>query len=200
MLAVSRPARIPDAAWAFEPKLDGWRALVYIDQGRLTVRTRRGRAITEQVPELDGLPAHVGRSCVLDGELVAGSGLPTDFYRLGPRLARRGDHPTNARRLTFVAFDLLWVDDGPTIALPYEERRRQLVDLQLSGPGWATVASLNDPVADVMDACSALSLEGLVAKRLDAPYRPGVRSSAWLKLKTAEWVTVHAPKRIDARR
>ena len=85
-------------------------------------------------------------------------------------------------------------------ALPYEERRRRLVDLQLSGPGWATVASLNEPVADVMDACSALSLEGLVAKRLDAPYRPGVRSAAWLRLKTAEWVTVHAPKRIDARR
>ena len=39
-----------------------------------------------------------------------------------------------------------------------------------------------------------------VATFLDAPYRPGVRSAAWLKLKTAEWVTVHAPKRIDARR
>jgi ATP-dependent DNA ligase len=200
MLAVRRPARVPDAAWAFEPKLDGWRALVYVDDGQLTVRTRRGRTITDQVPELDGLPDHLGRRCVLDGELVAGAGLPTDFYQLGPRLARRGDHLSHARRLTFVAFDVLWVDEGPTISLPYEERRRLLVELELSAPGWATVASLNEPLADVMDACSALALEGLVAKRLDAPYRPGVRSAAWLKLKTAQWLDFHAPRRIDARR
>jgi bifunctional non-homologous end joining protein LigD len=51
-----------------------------------------------------------------------------------------------------------------------------------------------------MAACSTLGLEGMVAKRTDSPYRPGVRSDDWLKLKTADWRAVHAPRRIDARR
>jgi ATP-dependent DNA ligase len=76
MLAVSRPARLPEASRAFEPMLDGWRALAYVGEGRLTLRTRRGRTITDQVPELDGLPEQIRQCCVLDGELVTGAGLP----------------------------------------------------------------------------------------------------------------------------
>jgi ATP-dependent DNA ligase len=51
-----------------------------------------------------------------------------------------------------------------------------------------------------MEACVSLGLEGMVAKPADSPYRPGVRSDDWLKLKTADWRAVHAPKRIDAGR
>jgi ATP-dependent DNA ligase len=81
MLAASRAARVPPAAWALEPKLDGWRALVYVENGRVEVRTRRGRSITEQVPELASLAAAVGRPCVLDGELVAISAALTQSSR-----------------------------------------------------------------------------------------------------------------------
>ncbi len=200
MLAAKRPARVPPASWALEPKLDGWRALVYVEDVQVEVRTRRGRAITEQVPELAGLAEHVGRRCVLDGELVAGAGRPWDFYRVAPRLARRSDHLGNARQLTFVAFDLLWLDDGSTTRLSYTERRQLLEGLDVGGPAWATVGSFDEPVDDVMEACASLGLEGMVAKRVDSPYRPGVRSDDWLKLKTADWHAVHAPRRIDARR
>ena len=51
-----------------------------------------------------------------------------------------------------------------------------------------------------MEARASLGLEGKVAKRTDSPYRPGVRSDDWLKLKTADWRAVHAPRRIDATR
>jgi bifunctional non-homologous end joining protein LigD len=200
MLAASRPARVPPATWALEPKLDGWRALVYVEGGQVDVRTRRGRSITEQVPELAGLAEHLGRPCVLDGELVAGAGRPWDFYRVAPRLARRRDHLKHLRRLTFVAFDVLWLDDQPTVLLSYVERRQILDRLDVAGPAWATVGSFDEPVDEVMEACSALGLEGMVAKRTDSPYRPGVRSNDWLKVKTADWRAVHAPRRIDASR
>jgi bifunctional non-homologous end joining protein LigD len=85
-------------------------------------------------------------------------------------------------------------------ALPYAERRQLLEGLGLAGPAWATVGSFDEPVDDVMKACVSLGLEGMVAKRTDSPYRPGVRSDGWLKLKTADWRAVHAPRRIDARR
>jgi len=64
MLAASRPAHVPPAMWALEPKLDGWRALVYVEDGQVEVQTRRGRSITEQVPELAALGEHLaGRAC-----------------------------------------------------------------------------------------------------------------------------------------
>jgi len=137
---------------------------------------------------------------MLDGELVAGAGRPWDFYRVAPRLARRRDHIAHAERLTFVAFDVLWLDDGPTFLLPYAGRRQFLEGLAVAGPAWATVGSFDEPVDDVMEACASLGLEGVVAKRTDSPYRPGVRPDDWLKLKAADWRAVHAPRRIDARR
>ena len=200
MLAANRPSRVPPATWALEPKLDGWRVLVYVEGGRVEVRTRRGRSITEQVPELAGLAEHVDGPCVLDGELVAGAGRPWDFYRVAPRLALRSDRVTSAGRLTFVAFDVLWLGDGPTTSRPYVERRALLEGLALAGAAWATVGSFDDPIGDVMEACASLGLEGMLAKRSDSPYRPGVRSDDWLKLKTADWRAVHAPRRTDARR
>jgi len=125
---------------------------------------------------------------------VVGSGQPGDFYRLAGRLARRPDR-LGAPSLTFVIFDVLWHADAATIKLPYRERRRLLEALALGGPGWATVPAFEDDVRALMDACDALHLEGMVAKRVDSPYRPGRRSTDWLKLKTAEWKAVHAPLR-----
>jgi bifunctional non-homologous end joining protein LigD len=200
MLASSRPSRVPPASWALEPKLDGWRALVYVEEGGLDVRTRRGRAITEQVPELAGLAEHLGQQCILDGELVAGAGRPWDFYRVAPRLALRRDRLGNAKRLTFVAFDVLWLRDGATTELPYAQRRLLLEGLDVAGAAWTTVGSFDEPVDDVMTACASLGLEGMVAKRVDSPYRPGVRSDDWLKLKTGDWRTVHGPRRVDVNR
>jgi bifunctional non-homologous end joining protein LigD len=67
MLAWSGPVAAPASAWAFEPKLDGWRVLVYID-GDLTVRTRNGHNVTASVPELKPMVAALeGRAVVLDG-------------------------------------------------------------------------------------------------------------------------------------
>jgi len=87
MLASSGTVATPASAWAFEPKLDGWRVLVSID-GDLTVRTRNGHNITASVPELAPMAAALkGRSIVLDGELVARQGRPFDFYGLAPRLS-----------------------------------------------------------------------------------------------------------------
>jgi len=71
MLASSGPVAAPANAWAFEPKLDGWRVLVYMDD-RLTVRTRNGHNVTTSVPELAPMVASLGgRSVVLYGETLS---------------------------------------------------------------------------------------------------------------------------------
>jgi bifunctional non-homologous end joining protein LigD len=187
MLASTQP---PTAAadWAFEPKLDGWRALIYVDEG-VTVRTRTGRDITSYVDNLQAL-ADLGRRMVLDGELVAESGRAGDFYRLGPNL-----RSSSRRDITFVAFDLLVLDDDNLCDRPYRERRRLLDELDLFGPGWCTIRALIGSPRVLLDACASLDVEGVVAKRVDSPYRPGVRSGDWLKLKTVDWKRGHAPRR-----
>src|SRR5947209_7842885 len=137
MLASTQPPTA-GADWAFEPKLDGWRALAYVD-GVVMVRTRTGRDITEHVENLQAL-AGLGRRFVLDGELVAESGRAGDFYRLGPNL-----RSSSRRDVTFVAFDLLVLDQDNLCGRPYHERRRLLENLDLIGDGWCTIRALVGP-------------------------------------------------------
>jgi bifunctional non-homologous end joining protein LigD len=194
MLAASGPIKGDASAWAFEPKLDGWRVLVTVHTGRVAVRTRNGRDATESVPELGAIAdAMAGRAVVLDGELVAHQGRAEDFYGLGARMMAR--HPLAKARATpiaFVAFDVLWLDGDDLTHRPYTERRAALDGLALQGDRWCTVPSYPGDGAELFKACTELGLEGLVAKRLTSRYRPGERSPDWVKAKTVEWKEQHA--------
>ena len=195
MLAVAGPIRGSEHDYAFEPKWDGWRALVSVADGAVAVRTRTGRLVTDAVPELAGLADGLdGRSAVLDGELVAHSGTPSSFYRLGPRMAAGRPALRPAVPLTFVVFDVLWLD-GDVTAYPDEHRRRLLAELELAGPAWCTSPSYVGAGAELFAACTRLGLEGLVAKRLDGRYHAGVRSDVWVKAKCSAWVARHARHR-----
>ncbi len=187
MLASTKHPTI-GADWVFEPKLDGWRALVYVD-GTVKVRTRTGRDITDRVDHPQAL-TDLGRRMVLDGELVADAGKAGDFYLLGPNL-----RASSRRDITFVAFDLLVLDDDNLCDRPYRDRRSALEALNLVGPGLCTIRVLDGSPRDLLDACAELDVEGVVAKRVDSPYRPGVRSGDWLKLRTADWKRGYAPRR-----
>src|SRR5688572_5824676 len=111
---------LPAGRWRLEPKLDGWRAMAHIEDGGVTIRSRRGRDLTGTLPELHRLPPELGRRpAILDGELVVGAGTASDFYRVGPRLARGTRTATRGCPVSFVAFDLLWLDAEPTHQLPY---------------------------------------------------------------------------------
>lgn len=201
MLASAGAIRGDAADYAFEPKMDGWRATLSVAAGRLVVRTRNGHDVTASVPELQPLErAFFGRSVVLDGELVAHKGTPSSFYRLSGRMAaKRASAVDTARQrtpATFVAFDVLW-HDGDVTRLPYTERRKLLESFELAGPAWCTIAAFPGAGAELFAACDQLGLEGLVAKRLDSRYEPGVRSKYWIKAKCAAWLHEHASHRHD---
>jgi bifunctional non-homologous end joining protein LigD len=140
LAAVGEPVRDLDL-WSVEAKWDGWRALVYIEDGRLKVRTRAGRQVADALPELAGLvEALSGRSAILDGELIALVDGVVDFYRLAPRMSYTGRHARWAATqipVTFVAFDLLHLDCQDLTSAPLVERKQLLDDLHLVGPAWA---------------------------------------------------------------
>jgi bifunctional non-homologous end joining protein LigD len=84
--------------------------------------------------------------------------------------------------VTYLAFDLLHHDDRSLLAEPWHVRRTALEALALSGPAWATPPSFVGEGAATLDAMRSRGMEGVVAKRVDSAYVPGVRSRAWTKV------------------
>ncbi len=169
--------RLEGDGWAFEPKLDGWRAVVHVEEGQVAVYTRPGRNVTESVPQLAPLAHVVPAGTVLDGELVAGSGRASSFYRLSPQL--RGGRTT----VSFAAFDLLAIAGRSLVYAPYEERKRLLAELCLLGPAWCTLPVWSDvEVSDLLAACELSWPRGPGAKRVRSRYRPGRRSPDWVTM------------------
>ena len=97
--------------------------------------------------------------------------------------------------VTFVAFDLLHLDGEDLTGLPLVERKHLLDELHLVGPSWVTNGWYPGDGDTLLQVCGELGHEGLVAKRLDAPYLPGRRSRSWLKRKCPAWKRDHAPRR-----
>jgi bifunctional non-homologous end joining protein LigD len=183
------------AEWAVEMKWDGVRALAFIEGGRLRLVSRTGKDITATYPELTGLAsasAVVGgvgsEQLLLDGEIVAFSDGRPDFEALQPRMhvssAEAALRLSRVIPVAYLAFDVLHVDGRPLIALPYSERREILTTVISNGPGRLSPPHFPGPdLDDVRAASVANGLEGVVTKRLDSPYEPGVRSGSWRKLK-----------------
>lgn len=179
MLVASGPLRPDSDKYAFEVKWDGFRALIHAAPNGVTITSRNGHDMTFRYPELLAFAGAVKQSVILDGEIVCldDNGHP-DFAALWFR-SRGASTPA----VCFMAFDALEVGGKDVIDQPYQERRRILEDLELSGPHWCTPEIHIGQGAALFDATKEMGLEGVVAKRLDSRYRPGIRSKAWTKTK-----------------
>jgi bifunctional non-homologous end joining protein LigD len=178
-----------DGAYAYEVKWDGIRAIARLDRGHLELTGRNGTDYTPRYPELRALGGALGaQRAILDGEIVAfdEQGRPS-FERLQSRMHLASDAAAKRRSrdvpVTYVTFDLLWLDGHLTTGLPYRDRRRLLAELDLEGPSWRTPAHHEGDGAALLAATKEQGLEGIVAKRLDSVYEPGRRSAAWIKVK-----------------
>lgn len=195
MLAQGRaqlPAPGAPGGLAFELKLDGYRALVFTGGGRspVLVQSRRGALIQDRFPDLVRAAERLPAGLVLDGELVVGVAGHISFEALQRRAASRG---RTALRLaaempaSFVAFDVLQVNNTPTLKGPYAERRARLEELfaeYAPAPPWLLCRA----TADVRTAQEWLTtwtqqpgVEGLVIKGQSQTYLPGVRG--WYKVR-----------------
>jgi bifunctional non-homologous end joining protein LigD len=190
MLAVlSKTLPLKPENYAYEYKWDGVRAIFRWDGNDLSLQSRNLLDITNRYPEIWPLAEIFGsRPVILDGEIIA---LDDEERPSFARLQRRMhvQDMTAVRRLMkevpvfFVVFDVLWLDGASLMDQPWMTRRDRLEELELSGPAW-----LRSPVqygngAAVLSAAGRMKLEGVVAKKLDSPYRLGVRSPDWLKIK-----------------
>lgn len=189
------PPAAQDGRWGYEFKWDGVRAVAAVHDGALTLWARSGTDISVRYPELARLPdALAGHDAVLDGEVVAldDRGRP-DFGALQTRMHRTGPEVRRlaaAAPVTYLVFDLLAWDGEDLLHAPYAERRRRLDALGPGGHRWVTTPWFRGGGADVHAASRENGLEGVVAKRLDSPYRPGSRGPEWLKVKNVRTQSV----------
>ncbi|MCK5945466.1 MAG: ATP-dependent DNA ligase [Planctomycetes bacterium] len=172
----------------FELKWDGVRAVSYVEHGSLRMHGRRRRDLATRYPELAFL-AELPSGCVVDGELVVlrDDGRP-DFRAILSRenaSARSVDAAMRRHPVVYVAFDLLYERGQPLLREPLRARRERLQAL-VAAAG-APRLMLSDGVVgqglSLFEAARSQELEGIVAKRLDAPYLPGERGDAWQKIK-----------------
>jgi bifunctional non-homologous end joining protein LigD len=193
MLATAGQLPDDDAGWGYEFKWDGVRAVAAVRGGRLTLFSRKGTEITVRYPEVARLPpALSGHEAIVDGEIVAmdDRGRP-DFGALQNRMHRTGPEVPKmaaAKPVTYLVFDLLEWDGENLLDRPYAERRARLDDLGIAGHRWVATPWFEGNGTgvgpDVLSASEENGLEGVVAKRLASPYRPGLRSPDWRKIKT----------------
>jgi ATP-dependent DNA ligase len=185
---------LPEGDWQYEPKWDGFRGVLENDGGELALWSRNERPLLRYFPELrplgDLLPPH----SALDGEIVIERDGRLEFDLMQMRL-----HPAESRirRLSaeipaqFIAFDLLLWKGKPVHELPLEKRRRELEKV---AKGFRLSPTTRDRkvAAGWLDGLDAIGLDGVIAKRLGMPYRPGSREAvAKVKAhKTADCVVI----------
>ena len=177
--------------WRYEPKLDGYRVIAFVNAGTVRLQSRRGLDLTGCFPEIVAeLAAHPAGQMVLDGEIVAlgADGRPS-FNALQNRAQLKSAAEIAAAQRTspvvLVCFDLLHFAGLNLRAAPYGDRRRYLAQCLLPGAHLQLVHA-SENAEELYTASLALGFEGVVGKRLDSPYRAGKRSNEWLKLKAEE--------------
>lgn len=196
MLAKLTP-EIPNGdGWLYEPKWDGFRAILFFDGKEIYLQSRDLKPLARYFPELvRGLPKALPGPIVLDGEIVIMGPDGLDFGALQMRL-----HPAESRvRMLagqtpagFVAFDLLALGETDLRSTPFGERRRKLEEALVSAPPPLFLTPATDDrvlAQDWFDRFEGAGFDGVVAKRTDMGYRPGVRAMAKIKhLRTVDCV------------
>jgi ATP-dependent DNA ligase len=182
---LARPVpQIPEGPFSFEPKWDGFRSIVFLDQGEVEIGSRNERPMTRYFPEVaEALTANLPPRCVVDGEIVIpdASGRRLDFEALLQRI-----HPAASRVALlaeqtpahFVAFDLLALDDADLCEQPFEQRRAALEQAlaQARSPVHLTPATTDrDLAGQWFQQFEGAGLDGLIAKPLDGVYQPDKR-------------------------
>jgi bifunctional non-homologous end joining protein LigD len=199
MLAV--PGPVPSGpGWGYEFKWDGVRVVADVAGRRVRLISRNLKDMTSCYPELAALGDLAGaRRLVVDGEIVTldpADGTPS-FARLQFRMhvAKPSAQLLASIPVRVYLFDVLEIDGRAATDQPYRRRRELLDELNLSGdlvqtPPWFTDS---DRGQDLLTVARDSGLEGVVAKRLESPYRPGRRSSDWVKtplVRTTEAIIV----------
>lgn len=184
MLAVTSAHPFSRPEWWFETKWDGYRVIISVGD-RFHVYSRNGHDLTQWYPSVLNARNYLGEDTVLDGELLAWVNGRPNFNALQRK---------SAPHYVLMVFDCLYRRGRWILQEPLMVRQAELRDQVVSGGMVVVVEGVQRDGEEFLAANRAIGLEGVMAKRLDSPYLPGRRSSAWQKflIYHSEWFWVVA--------
>jgi len=193
MLATPTEKAFDNPDWVFEIKWDGYRAIAFIEDGRVRLMSRTQNDLTAQFPELSSLPQFVkSQRAILDGEIVAldeegGPSFSLMQQRTGFRSGKRRLPRREGVPVIYYAFDLLYLDGFDLRRVALEQRKQLLQERIEAGKG--EVVHYSDHYAekglDLFEAAKQRGLEGILAKKRSGIYEEK-RSRDWLKIKITQ--------------
>ncbi|MFD4366787.1 ATP-dependent DNA ligase [Rhodococcus sp. NPDC058521] len=201
--APSVPKQTDDPmTWSYEPKWDGFRALVFRDGGEVVLGSRGGKDLARYFPEMvEAVRTELPDKCVVDGELVVPQSIDGRVRLSWEALSER-IHPAASRvaKLSaetpsqFIGFDLLALSERDLTSAPFRERRSMLLDsVGGRGPSCHVTAATQDSelASEWFEMFEGAGLDGVVAKRLDGVYLPNKREMVKVKhARTADCVLI----------
>jgi len=186
LIAEERPA-FDSADWIYELKLDGIRCVAYLDKAGTVLRNKRNKDVTAIYPELGQIHRQVKKRCILDGEVFVLKDGRTDFFEVQCRALMSNTFriELSAEKLpvSFVAFDLLYLDQEQIVDRPLLERKGLLRKTASDSERMAVSRYIEKNGSALYEAAEKQELEGVVAKRKDSRYYFGKRTKDWIKCK-----------------
>jgi len=179
MLATLVDHPFDEAGWSYEIKWDGYRALAYLKKGKVELRSRNNKSFEKYYPLYDVFSKWT-ISAVLDGEIVVMNDKGQSNFNALQNWRSEADG-----ELIYYVFDLLWLDGRDLTGLPLSDRRRLLESIIPAEGVIRYSESFDTSGTKFFAAAQKTGLEGIMAKRSDSYYTPGVRTREWLKIKTA---------------
>jgi len=173
------PGPLPEGPqWRYEVQWAGLRVLANVADGALRLTSRDERDVTPVFPELAALAGRL-RDGLFDGEIIVlDRGVPSPAALAERMRTRRpGDRP-----VAFMVFDVLRLYGVPLLHRPLDERRGTLERVAVDGAPHVALSPVYDDGHALLTATRQHRLRGVVAKRADSPYRPGVRDPAWVRV------------------
>jgi bifunctional non-homologous end joining protein LigD len=189
MLASLAIAPFSDNNWLFEPKLDGFRTLAFLNNGKVRLQSRGELNVTEHYPSLiESIKKQPASQLVLDGEVIALDAKGKlcfqclQGYLKSLNLFRNGNAELPSAIIYYV-FDILYLDGYTLMGAPLKERKRLLKSVLKQTEDVRLVEYFDTDGQTVYSAAIENGLEGVMAKRQESLYEPGKRSKDWLKIK-----------------
>lgn len=185
MLAEQADMPFDSENWIFEVKWDGIRAITYVNDG-LSIRSRNGKELRHNFPEFEEL-RNLTDNSVIDGEIVVmKEGKPdiqTLLERSNTSSLASAEYLSKTSTATYIVFDILENENKPLVQLPLIERKELLKEHLREGNNVILSTFVEKEGQAYYRAALEKSMEGIMAKKKDSKYEPGIRSPNWLKIK-----------------
>jgi len=181
MLATLVDKPFDEEGWTYEVKWDGYRALAYLNNGKVQISSRNNKSFSERFYPLQKALQSLKMNAILDGEIIVvdKNGLSNFGQLQNWRSEVDGE-------LKYYVFDLLWLEGYSLMDLPLHQRREKLIEILPEHSMIHISQTFQATGTEFFEVASKMKLEGIMAKKAESFYTPGIRTKEWLKIKVSQ--------------